>query len=279
MTRAWVSCTVALGLVGATAFDLGAQNVQNDPAEHVTVALSEPARVGTLIVQLQRGSVSVTGGNRDDVAVEARSAPDRNSGRRGGDPPAGLRRLTPAVRFTVEESENVVRLSSLQQGGGGDFVVQVPARMNLKVSIVNGGMLSVEGVDGDIEANNLNGAIVLKNVAGSVVAHSNNGDVVAALSRVTESKAMAFTSLNGDIDVTLPASVRANLNMRTGNGDVYTDFEMQPARGAPVVNEARRAGARYRIEVNRSIRGTLNGGGPEFELRTLNGDVFLRRGQ
>jgi hypothetical protein len=30
--------------------------------------------------------------------------------------------------------------------------------------------------------------------------------------------------------------------------------------------------------VNRSIYGTVNGGGPEIELRTFNGSVFLRKG-
>jgi len=277
MTSRLMGGTVMLALVGAITLDLGAQNAQNEVAETVTVPLSDPGRIGTLVVQIHRGSVSIRGSNRNDVAVEARNLPDRRN--RDANTATGLRRLTQSVGFTVEESENVVRLSSSESGTPGDFVVQVPTRMNLKVTLVNGGMLSVEAVEGDIEANNLNGQIALKNVAGSVVAHSNNGDVVAALSRVTDSKAMAFTSLNGDVDVTLPAAVRANLSMRTGNGDVFTDFEMQAARGTPVVKDTRRTGGRYRIDVNRTIRGTLNGGGADFELRTLNGDIFLRRGQ
>jgi hypothetical protein len=29
--------------------------------------------------------------------------------------------------------------------------------------------------------------------------------------------------------------------------------------------------------VDRSIYGTINGGGPDFELRTFNGDIYLRK--
>ena len=32
------------------------------------------------------------------------------------------------------------------------------------------------------------------------------------------------------------------------------------------------------IEVNKSITGTINGGGPELELRTFNGSVYVRKG-
>jgi hypothetical protein len=35
--------------------------------------------------------------------------------------------------------------------------------------------------------------------------------------------------------------------------------------------------ANVRFEIESGIYGTVNGGGPEFELRTFNGDIFLRR--
>ena len=38
-----------------------------------------------------------------------------------------------------------------------------------------------------------------------------------------------------------------------------------------------RSGGRYRLEVEREVRGTVGGGGPEIQLRTFNGDIVLRR--
>ena len=108
-----------------------------------------------------------------------------------------------------------------------------------------------------------------------------NGKVIATMSRVTAQKAMAFTSLNGEVDVTLPASVKANVKLRSDQGDVFTDFDIQltAPKEAPAARDSRQSGSRYRLEVDRSLYGTINGGGPEFELRSFNGSVYLRRGK
>ena len=84
-----------------------------------------------------------------------------------------------------------------------DMDIQVPARTNLTLRTMNGQVL-VEDVDGDIEATSMNGSITLTRVGGAVVAHAMNGKVLAALRQVALQKPMAFTSLNGTIDVTLP---------------------------------------------------------------------------
>ncbi|MGE4054375.1 MAG: DUF4097 family beta strand repeat-containing protein, partial [Vicinamibacterales bacterium] len=139
--------------------------------------------------------------------------------------------------------------------------------------------VSIEGVDGDLEVNNMNGSITLTNVSGSVVAHSSNGDVVATVTRVSEGKAMAFTSFNGNIDVSLPSSAKASLHLRSTRGDVYTDFDLQAIASKPVVRDSRQAGGRYRLELARAVEGTVNGGGPDFEFRTLNGNIYLRQGK
>jgi hypothetical protein len=90
---------------------------------------------------------------------------------------------------------------------------------------------------------------------------------------------MAFTSLNGDIDVTLPAAVKANLRLRSDQGDVFTDFDVQVIAGTSANRSQQRNGRGLRIDVNRSIYGTVNGGGPDFELRTFDGNIYVRKGK
>jgi DUF4097 and DUF4098 domain-containing protein YvlB len=126
---------------------------------------------------------------------------------------------------------------------------------------------------------NVNGGITMTGVAGSVHAGTTNGSVRATLTRVTAERAMAFTSLNGTVDVTLPPATRANLRLRSDHGEVYSDFDVQLAPSAPVVQESRGANSRYRISRNRSVVGAINGGGPEFELRTFNSNVYVRKGK
>jgi hypothetical protein len=68
--------------------------------------------------------------------------------------------------------------------------------------------------------------------------------------------------------------------MRSDNGDIFTDFDVQLQQAPPGAARGTRGNSgRYRVEVNRAILGTVNGGGPEIELRSFNGTIYLRKGQ
>jgi DUF4097 and DUF4098 domain-containing protein YvlB len=268
---------VALAVVGVFgSADLGAQT----QGERVTVPFSDPSRPGSLSVQLMEGSLTIRGADRQDVLIES-SGGQRERESRSDQAASGLRRLTQRGSFSVDEQANTMRLSN-SFSHGADFTIEVPRRTNLKLSVVNGESITVDGVEGDIETSNVNGpSTTLTNIAGSVVAHATNGKIVATIARVAAQKAMAFSSLNGSVDVTLPASVKANVKLRSDQGDVFTDFDIQmtASKEAPVVKDTRQSNGRYRLEIDRSLYGTINGGGPEFELRSFNGNVYLRRGK
>ena len=265
---------VALGAV----LLLGTSAAAQTDADRVAVPLSDPSRPVLVDISLVSGSITVRGANRKDVVVTARPATDRPS--RRSDPDAtGLRRIPQTAGFRITEEGNRVKVSSDSPNRHISFEIEAPARANLKLSTVNGGEILVENIDGDLEVTNTNGGITLNGVAGSVIAGTTNGSVRATLTRVTEKKEMAFTSLNGAVDVTLPSSTKANLRLRSDRGDVYSDFDVQLAPSAPVVEESRGRDGRYRISRNRSIVGSINGGGPEFELRTFNSNVYVRRGK
>jgi len=248
--------------------------------DRVTVPLSDPSRPGVIDISLVHGSITVRGTNRKDVLVTARPEADRPN--RRNDPDAtGMRRLPQTAGYKITEEGNRIKVSSDSPNRSLTFEIEAPARTNLKLSTVNGGEILVENIEGDLEVSNVNGSVTLNDVAGSVLAGTTNGSVRATLTRVAAAKEMAFTSLNGAVDVTLPPSTKANLRLRSDHGDVYSDFDVQlaPAAAAPTVQETRSSNGRYRINRNRSIVGTINGGGPEFELRTFNSNVYVRKGR
>jgi len=86
---------------------------------------------------------------------------------------------------------------------------------------------------------------------------------------------MAFSTLNGDVDVTFPADLRANVHVRSDRGEIYSDFEIA-ARGRATSRETRREGKRH-IEVEQELQGTIGGGGPDILFKTFNGDIFIHR--
>ena len=251
---------------------------QQPSADSVTVPLSDPSRPAMIDVSLVQGSITVRGTNRKDVLVVARPETDRPSRRDDADA-TGLRRIPQTAGFRISEEGNRVKISSDSPNRSISFEIEAPARANLKLHTVNGGEIVVDNIDGDIGVSNVNGGISLTNVAGSVTAGTTNGSVRATITRVTAERQMAFTSLNGTVDVTLPPTTKANLRLRSDNGDVYSDFDVQLAASAPVIQESRGTNGRYRISRNRSIVGAINGGGPEFELRTFNSNVYVRKGR
>jgi DUF4097 and DUF4098 domain-containing protein YvlB len=265
--------------VAALLIGIGSVAIGQEPvADRVTVPLSDPARPALIDVSLVQGSITVRGSNRKDVLVTARPETDRPS--RRFDPDAsGMRRIPQTAGFRISEDGNRLEIGSDHPNRSITFEIEAPARTNLTLKTVNGGEIVVENIEGELTVSNTNGGITLNNVAGTVTAGTTNGSVRATLTRVTAEKEMAFTSLNGAVDVTLPSSTKANLRMRSDNGDVYSDFDVQLAASAPVVQENRSSNGRYRISRNRSIVGAINGGGPEFELRTFNSNVYVRKGK
>lgn len=250
--------------------------------DKVTVPLSNPSQPVTVKVHIMQGSITVTGGASGQVIVESAEGTAR-PGRAPKDVPAGMHRIEIGrMGMDVEEDHNVVTVSNMRgggSGGGGNIMIQVPSNASLELKTLNGGHIDVTGVNGEIEVNNLNGPINLKNISGSVVAHSLNGEVTASLDKVSPGKPMSFTSLNGKIDVTLPGDTKARVRLKTDNGSVYSDFDvkMEPDASRPVVEDSRGQGGKYKIKMDRSVYGSINGGGPEYRFETLNGNILIHR--
>ncbi|MBV8709105.1 MAG: DUF4097 family beta strand repeat protein, partial [Acidobacteriaceae bacterium] len=179
----------------------------------------------------------------------------------------------------ITEEDNVVNIKTASWNRATDLVITVPRRSSLQLKCMNDGDIYVEQVDGEIDADNLNGKVTLKNVSGSVVAHSLNGTVLVTLDRIDGSKPMSFSTMNGEIDVTLPDNVRANVRMKTDNGDIFSDFEVKLDTGARMSSSegGRQPDGTYHLRFDRTLRGTINGGGPEFQFTTFNGQIYIRK--
>jgi hypothetical protein len=108
--------------------------------------------------------------------------------------------------------------------------------------------------------------------------HTTNGKVTVALNKVSPDKAMSFTSFNGTVDVTLPADIKANLMMKTNNGEIWSDFDIKLSGGKPpVVEDSRSSNGKYKVHLDRAQYRTINGGGPEMQFVTYNGSILIHK--
>jgi len=105
-----------------------------------------------------------------------------------------------------------------------------------------------------------------------------NGDIEAVLSKVSADKPLSFSNMNGDIDVTLPADIKANVKMKSQMGNIYSDFDVTLKPTSKKVESSEEAEkGKYRISFDRAIYGIINGGGQEITLTTFRGDIFIRK--
>ena len=133
---------------------------------------------------------------------------------------------------------------------------------------------SVDNVNGDLEINNTNGSIALNHISGSAVAQTVNGEIHVVFAKVNVDKAMSFSSLNGDIDVTFPSSLKANVQMKSEQGEIYSDFDIQMLTAASHIDKSESGKGKFRVLVEKGMRGTINGGGQELLFNNFNGSII-----
>ena len=266
-----------LSLAAAILF-AAAQPLYAQSDNKVTVPLSDPSRPVNLRAHLVSGSITVKGADVKEVVVEAKARGGEESHTSGR--AAGMKQIPmTSTGLNIEAENNNVRVSTDSYQRTIDLTITVPTHTSVSLHTVNDGNIVVSGIDGELDINDVNGEVDLKNIGGSVVAHALNGHVIATFNRIDPQKPMAFSSLNGDIDVTFPADLKANVSLRTDNGEVYSDFDVKvlPATPQQTVEDNRGNGGKYRVKIDKNVRGTINGGGQEIQFKNFNGNIYIRK--
>jgi len=226
---------------------------------------------------LINGGITVKVHEGKEVVVEAHARyRDRESSRSESN---NMKRIVvSSTGLSVEAENNEVHISTDSFVRPIDLTITVPVHTSLKLSAVNDGNIVVTGVDGELDVNDVNGSVTLNNVSGSAVAHALNGRLLATFARVNQ-KPMAFSSLNGDIDVTFPADLKANLSLKTDRGEIFSDFDVQVQASAPqqTVEDDRKQGGKYSVKIDRAVHGTIGGGGAEMQFTNFNGSIYIRK--
>lgn len=141
-----------------------------------------------------------------------------------------------------------------------EFVVRVPRGVHFLGATVNGAV-EARSMPADATVSTVNGAVSVS-AAGVVQASTVNGDVDVSTGRADAGRNLNFSTVNGDITLEVPAGFRARVDAELLNGRIRSDFPLSMSRGE---------------YVGRSAEGEIGGGGRELRLRTVNGDIEIRR--
>ncbi|WP_303309580.1 DUF4097 family beta strand repeat-containing protein [Hymenobacter sp. BT730] len=169
--------------------------------------------------------------------------------------------------LSVTQKDNVVRIVQASRKDA-DYVIRVPQSMSVVFNQTNfnGGDVEVRDLDGNIELNLKNGSAKLSNMGGGVVANTVSGSITVRYADLSKSPS-SISSVSGDVDVTMRPNSKATLQLRSISGDVYTDFDIAMGKSEDAL---RRVGGQV-------VQGTVNGGGANVSLRSVSGNIFVRK--
>ena len=271
MKQAILTTMVGLILVGLVA-PTAAQDAEG---QRVAVPLTDPSRPVTLGISLFAGGIEVEGYDGQEVIVETRPHPMRQKKSETVD---GMRRIpNTSLGLSIEESRNRVEISADFSSRGTDIHVRVPYNTSAQISSVNAGEIVVKGLTGEMELENTNGGIRALDITGSVVANTTNGTVQVTFVQINGDKAMSFSTLNGNVDISFPDGLRADLRINAGRGDILTDFDADVQPTIPVIDQ--QEGSGYRVQLEREVHVKVGGGGPTYRFKTFNGNIYIRKSQ
>ena len=137
----------------------------------------------------------------------------------------------------------------------------MPSNIDLdSISSVNGG-IDISDVFGTVKAETVNGRIDVEGASGDTKLETVHGGIDARFASVTGDQRINCDTVNGKINLTLPANADANVSVETVNGSINaSDFGLKVDKGF----------------VGRSMDGEIGNGSARLTANTVNGGVKIR---
>jgi hypothetical protein len=139
------------------------------------------------------------------------------------------------------------------------FTVRVPENVRFYAENVNGSV-TAENMGRFVKASSVNGSVRVSTKSWAQIS-SVNGSLEARMGRSDWTGTLKAESVNGSITLELPPDTNADVNFKSVNGRLESDFPLtvQGSLGGHIV------------------RGQIGSGGRELKVETVNGNVELRR--
>lgn len=219
-----------------------------------------------VLIIIENSELSIEGSSGNEVVINASDGdfemPERAK---------GLRPLyrdasdNTGLGLEVTESGNTITIKKAS-GKDGDYRIRIPADASIKIEEKGwqSDEFEVVGMKGEIEIQSTGSDIELRDVTGPIVANTTSGDITVVFSQVSQAGPTSISNTSGFIDVTMPANSKANLQLSSISGDIYTDMDLKSDGNMKQVGGS-------------SIKAAINGGGVEVSLRAISDDIYLRK--
>lgn len=155
-------------------------------------------------------------------------------------------------------------------GWHGLDIDDVDVDVTFEVRVPRGVEFVGRTITGDIEVEDLEAEVVARTISGDIEvstadiaeASSVSGSIWVRMGRNDWRGDLEFSTVSGDVVVNVPEGLNADVEFAALTGDLETDFRMTMSG---------------RTFIRHQLRGTIGSGGRGLVLKTVSGDVRLRR--
>ncbi len=223
----------------------------------------------TISIKNLYADLEIIGTDDKTVSIKARDYRGLPEKARGLKPLSATGPENTGIGLNVEEEGNTVTISGAhRKADDAQFEIRIPrsARLLIEYNNFQAGDIGISEMRGEVEVESKIGDLTFYEVTGPIVANTLSANIEVVLSELSQASPTSLSSTSGDIEITMPEGTKANFEMKSVTGEVYTnlDFDLDENQ-----NLKRWGGS--------AVETTLNGGGVEISLTCVSGDIYLRK--
>jgi hypothetical protein len=213
---------------------------------------------GTLRLKNFSGRVTITAGDRSDVAIDAVRR--------------GERHWLDRSRLDIHMDGSILVIDANQTDRSWldwsrrnrivetDFDIRVPRKVNLDVSVFSS-PVTVTGVEGAHKIHGFSSKLQLEDVTGSVQAHTFSGAVEIRAKTWADNQSIDVDTFSGHVQLHVPDSARGTVTFNSFSGHLNSEMPLT-----------------LHSSSRRSLKAELGGGtGGSLRFKTFSGDVRIDR--
>jgi hypothetical protein len=221
---------------------------------------------------LKIGSGNYRGGSLSNIVISSKDHEGKEQVVKLRDMAIEMKEKEKEMEEKEKEMRETVKIST-------GFPITIP-----RIPFIGGvfqGDVTITNVSGTIEINAVESDITLKDISGKTTVSTVDGDLVATFKDIDKDKPLYLSSVDGDLDVTLPSNIQADLSLQTLDGEMFTDFDIDITLEPEQTTKGdRRSTDMVRFfRAGNAVYGKINGGGSNIQIKTVDGNIYLRKGE
>lgn len=226
------------------------------------------------------GEISLLSSNGNSIVIESdfnMEKPERAEGLKL----LGAAEDNTEIGVNLNEENGVVSIQgATRQVREYRYKVLVPSGMAVNLNYSSPfakGDVTVEGFSGSLEIKTLSANVKISKSSGPFTINTISGNIEIRFDKINQTEPTSLASISGLVDITVPSSEKAIFDISTMNGNVYNNLDLKGVQNKESKEKEDRSFGLGYLKMQSANSYTLNGGGQKVLLKSITGNIYLRK--